>query len=413
MLVYGGLVLSRYKRLRKYFYIFPLLVEENKRPSFWCRHIKVFLKGQNVSFGKSIQLNIELHQGAISGSLILASLQLERSYLSTYLKGEYKQAMQEIKTLDLNHTGIKPLNKLETFMLIEGTKHYYISSEGRLVNDIKGKFYLHNDTLSKRTNKVHWKIYYEDGSGSGYSKDVYADYLVAQAFLEPVKGRDRIYHIDGDGSNSRYGNLIYVSDKESRALRNGDIKVEDLGRVQKYVPFLNHSRMKAARLWNDMYSRCYNKKLHRRFPEYIGCTICDYWLEDRERFFKWVEENYYMVGEEQMDLDKDILCKGNKVYGPETSVFVPHAINTLLLNCRRKRGRYPIGVSHDRGRYRAALNIDGRNVKLGTYDTPKEAFMVYKKHKEALVLITADRYKGKIPDKVYDAMINWKIEIDD
>ena len=39
--------------------------------------------------------------------------------------------------------------------------------------------------------------------------------------------------------------------------------------------------------------------------------------------------------------------------------------------------------------------------------------MDYKRHKEALILVTADRYKGRIPDKVYKAMMNWKIEIDD
>ena len=83
--------------------------------------------------------------------------------------------MQEIQTLDLKRTGIVPLNKLETFMLIEGTKHYYISSEGRLANDIKGKFYVHNDTLSKATNRVHWKIFYEDNTGVEYKRDVYAD----------------------------------------------------------------------------------------------------------------------------------------------------------------------------------------------------------------------------------------------
>ena len=199
--------------------------------------------------------------------------------------------MQEIQTLDLNRTGIKPLNKLETFMLIEGTKHYYISSEGRLANDIKGKFYVHNETLSKATNRVHWKIFYEDESGVEYKRDVYADNLVAQTFLEPVKGKNKVYHIDGDSSNSKYNNLIYVSDREFYNLRNKKISVDDLGREQKYIPFLNNSRMKARRLWNDMHSRCYNEKLHKRFPEYIGCTICDYWLEDKERFYKWVEEN--------------------------------------------------------------------------------------------------------------------------
>lgn len=321
--------------------------------------------------------------------------------------------MHEIKTLDLRRTGIVPLNKLETFILIDGTKHYYISSEGRLVNDIKGKFYVHNNTMTKGTNRVHWKIYCEDESGVEYKRDVYADNLVAQTFLESVKGKSKVYHIDGDNSNSKYNNLIYVSDRELYNLRNGKISVEDLGREQKYILFLNNSRMKARRLWNDMYSRCYNKKLHKRFPEYIGCTICEYWLEDKERFYKWVEENYYMVGSEQVDLDKDILVKGNKVYSPDTCIFVPHTINTLLLNSKRNRGKYPLGVSYDKGKYRAALSVDGKNVKLGCFNTPEKAFEEYKEHKKSLIIVTADRYKGKIPDKVYQAMLNWEIEITD
>lgn len=39
--------------------------------------------------------------------------------------------------------------------------------------------------------------------------------------------------------------------------------------------------------------------------------------------------------------------------------------------------------------------------------------MEYKRHKEALIIVVADRYKGKIPDSVYKAMLNWKVEIDD
>ena len=114
-----------------------------------------------------------------------------------------------------------------------------------------------------------------------------------------------------------------------------------------------------------------------------------------------------------MDLDKDVLCKGNKVYSPETCVFVPHTINTLILSCKKIRGKYPLGVSLDKGKYRAQLNVEGKMVKLSSHNTPEEAFYEYKRHKEALIMVTADRYKGKIPDKVYQAMINWKIEIDD
>jgi hypothetical protein len=114
-----------------------------------------------------------------------------------------------------------------------------------------------------------------------------------------------------------------------------------------------------------------------------------------------------MVGNEQIDLDKDILCKGNKVYSPETCVFVPHTINTLFLRCQKNRGNLSIGVCFDKSKkkYCAGLGINNKNIKLGVYNTPEEAFAEYKRHKEALIVVTADKYKGRIPEKLYKAMI--------
>lgn len=34
------------------------------------------------------------------------------------------------------------------------------------------------------------------------------------------------------------------------------------------------------------------------------------------------------------------------------------------MNCKRKRGKYPVGVSFDKGKYRAALNVDNKTVKI-------------------------------------------------
>ena len=63
--------------------------------------------------------------------------------------------------------------------------------------------------------KVHWKIFYEDKTdGTVIEEDITAEKLVAKAFLETVYGKHRIYHIDGDLSNSKYNNLMYVDDKE-------------------------------------------------------------------------------------------------------------------------------------------------------------------------------------------------------
>ncbi len=59
------------------------------------------------------------------------------------------------------------------------------------------------------------------------------------------------------------------------------------------------------------------------------------------------------------------------------------------------------------------MNYMGTNKKLGRFDAPEEAFAEYKKCKEKLVKEVAESYKDKLPCKVYEAMVNWEIEIRD
>lgn len=116
-----------------------------------------------------------------------------------------------------------------------------------------------------------------------------------------------------------------------------------------------------------------------------------------------------------LDLDKDILFKGNKVYSPETCVFVPHTINVLFLNSKKSRGDLPVGVSYSERdkKYRAEMSFMGRQIKLGTFDTAEDAFARYKEYKEDFIQDLAEQYRDEIPNKVYEAMMGWKIEVDD
>lgn len=166
--------------------------------------------------------------------------------------------------------------------------------------------------------------------------------------------------------------------------------------------------------WHDMIHRCYNKKFHERQPQYKECTVCEEW-KNYSIFKKWYNENYYTIGNEQMDLDKDILFKKNKVYSPDTCCIVPHGINTLFINGKKKRGDLPVGVHFDtdKKRYRAQMNYLGKMTKLGTFKDSIDAFERYKEHKEELIKDMAEKYKSMIPDKVYRAMLEWEIEIDD
>jgi hypothetical protein len=151
-----------------------------------------------------------------------------------------------------------------------------------------------------------------------------------------------------------------------------------------------------------------------RYPSYIGCEVCEEW-HDYQKFAEWYRNNYYKVEidgkKSKMDLDKDILHKGNQMYCPEYCVFSPHEINTLIINCRKMRGEYPVGVHYDKGKKRYRAQITSK--KLGRFKTPELAFAAYKKEKEKIIKDMARKYKDQIPDKLYQAMLHWKVKIDD
>ena len=48
---------------------------------------------------------------------------------------------------------------------------------------------------------------------------------------------------------------------------------------------------------------------------------------------------------------------------------------------------------------------------LGRFDTPEEAFQAYKQVKESYIKEVAEKWKGDIDPRVYEALMNWTVEI--
>ena len=186
----------------------------------------------------------------------------------------------------------------------------------------------------------------------------------------------------------------------------------------KYAMLENGKLTDEYKIWYNMLDRCYNPKLHERESTYKNCAVEDYLL-NFQHMGEWIEKNYYEVHGEVMHLDKDILCKGNKIYSRDTCIFVPKRINSLFTKCDKSRGKNPIGVSDlPSGNYQAYCNDGyGKQIKLGTYSTKEEAFQVYKEYKEKVIKETIDSYEGIIPEPYYSrlktAMYNYKVEIND
>ena len=171
-------------------------------------------------------------------------------------------------------------------------------------------------------------------------------------------------------------------------------------------------------IWHHMIQRCYDPKYQEKEPTYKGCAVENYFL-NFQNMGEWINENYYEIHGEKMCLDKDILCKGNKIYSRNTCVFVPQRINNLFTKCDNSRGKNPIGVHpNSSGNYQVHCNNGyGKQISLGTYNSKEEAFQVYKQYKESLIKETIDSYEGKIPEPHYsrlrEAMYNYKVEMDD
>jgi hypothetical protein len=106
---------------------------------------------------------------------------------------------------------------------------------------------------------------------------------------------------------------------------------------------------------------------------------------------------------EEKELDKDLLVYGNKVYGPETCVFIDRKINVFLPEYKAKRGVYPTGVSLDKSMpekpYRSRCNsvVTGKTEYLGHYKTPEEAHQVWLAYKlEQAYILAAEQTDERV-----------------
>ena len=168
--------------------------------------------------------------------------------------------------------------------------------------------------------------------------------------------------------------------------------------------------------WHGMIQRCYDKKFQEKHPTYTGCTVCDEW-KTFSNFQKWFTNpaNGYKEG---YHLDKDILIPGNKIYSPDTCIFVPKRINCMFSGSSKKNENgLPMGVQYSASRqqyYPVLSGLDGKNIIDREYfRTAEEAWHVYAQYKKDYVESVAETYRSVVPENVYEAIKNHQFSIDD
>ncbi len=166
--------------------------------------------------------------------------------------------------------------------------------------------------------------------------------------------------------------------------------------------------------------RCGSESFKEKHPSYTGVEV-----QGKMKCYEFFEKFYNetLIKEQNFPadvtlcLDKDILCKGNKVYSFETVMLVPLELNSVFVKNNVNRGNLPIGVRKIGNRYYSGISKYNKDIQLGSFDTPEEAFYAYKIAKEEYIKQIADDYveKGYITkdSRLYKALYRYEIEIND
>lgn len=165
--------------------------------------------------------------------------------------------------------------------------------------------------------------------------------------------------------------------------------------------------------WAGMIRRCYSESRYDISDNYLDCCVSKE-FQYFSRFKEWCCSQIG-YGNDGWQIDKDLLCKGNKVYSPDNCCFLPREINSVLITQKKRRGDLPIGVGINKrtGNYIARVNVKCKMKNLGTRSTIQEAFDLYKDGKERIIKNMAREYKGLICDRAYEALMNYEVLITD
>lgn len=363
--------------------------------------------------------------------------------LEILIHRKYKDIKKE-RVLDISVLNIIPFGTDETFVKMMDYKNIWFSNYGRVIKYSNNNYHLLQGSCDANGMLFYnvQKNVFLDGKWIYKNVSLYAAKTVVEEFIvNPDKANNNyIWHSGYDKQDCYYRNLYPLNQEQYRIVKQhfketGDDSEDFIIKVMNDIRYKpdNWSKQclepimcgigyrgsadvdckeESYLRWHDMMNRSYNEKFLERQPQYKGGGVCEEWW-NYSNFKVWYDKSK-IIGM-SLDLDKDILFKGNKIYSPETVSLVPHEINTLFVNGKKGRGDCPVGVHFDKskGKYRAVMSFMGKSKKLGIFDSMDIAFSKYKKEKEDFIKKLAEQYREKIPYKVYEAMMNWIVEITD
>lgn len=177
-----------------------------------------------------------------------------------------------------------------------------------------------------------------------------------------------IKYIDAKNITVQFISTGFIYMAQSVDIRKGSVKdklspmVVGVGYMGEgtHKPTINKKTTKPYKTWVGMIERCYCPKRLLKFPTYKDCTVCDEWF-NFQNFAEWFDENYI----EGYHLDKDVKIKGNRVYSPDSCLFISAARNAVEAKAKYYEFTSPSGTAtsiYNLAAFCRENNLDDRNM---------------------------------------------------
>ena len=169
---------------------------------------------------------------------------------------------------------------------------------------------------------------------------------------------------------------------------------------------------KIYKAWISILRECYgkSKEVKKNF------TICDEWL-DFVNFRKWYQDNYYESDEERVILTRNLIKLDNTHYSPETCIFAPQRIVAAMRTNFQKsydiNGEpLPLGITYkkDTRKYNLSVTYDDKHINVACSNCVEDLLPLARMAKEKELRRIAELYKSKIPERLYNAILNFDFD---
>lgn len=324
----------------------------------------------------------------------------------------------------------------EIFVSVMDCPHYYISNYGRLLHEETGTYRLMQGSIEKGRRRYSvMKNMRRNNAWINSRRYVFADSMVVHEFIVNPDCVDnkQIFHCNGDLQDCYYKNLYPLNKKQYEAAEKLFSQQEAVSEPdmitlindRKYLPDWMSNRImektvcgrgyagctdrdsycQSYRRWLAMMHRCYNP--NPRQETYKDCTVNPEWFNYRN-YRDWYDTHMYQLGTTTMSLDKDILIRGNKEYSASACAIVPVYVNSSVsIYPKDGNQQLPVGIAQDEQGYYVMCP---KKLSKAHFDTPEEAFEIYKEYNERKLQKLAESLKGHMPLAVYESLMKWEIK---